>query len=342
MTAHSAGFLFCFALSVIACSDDAVTSSTGNSTSASTGGGVCCTGTGTGTGAAGAGGQHEGGSAQGGNGTGGAPCPLCAEPVELSPPQNGNIQEASGLAASANHAGIYYVHNDSGDSARFFAITENGADNGTFNVSNAAAIDWEDMERGPCADKQKSCLYFGDIGDNNEARSDYVVYRVEEPAKVGPGTSSLTAEALPFAYPDGSHNAEALMVHPTTGELYIVTKKMGDAKLYQFPEPLDGSSRATLVLRGSVNVPGIVSLATSAAFRPGGGGVILRTYTSVWYYPIANGQSVADSLAAVPCDLPAPSEGQGESVTFAPDGHSYRTISEGNNEPLFKVDCSPR
>src|ERR1700750_270303 len=40
--------------------------------------------------------------------------------------QDKQMDEISGIAASGLNDGIYYVHNDSGDTSRFFAITPNG------------------------------------------------------------------------------------------------------------------------------------------------------------------------------------------------------------------------
>jgi len=41
------------------------------------------------------------------------------------------------------------------------------------------------------------------------------VYRVAEPTTIADAT--LPAETLSFTYPDGSHNAETLLVDPVTG-----------------------------------------------------------------------------------------------------------------------------
>jgi hypothetical protein len=322
----------------LSCSDDDGPQTTTSSSSNGAGGGGHAS-TSTGTGAEGAGASSPGGN----GGSGGSisdPCPICSQPTEAGTPQSSNIDETSGMATSAIHGGAFYVHNDSGDSARFFATNVNGDDLGTFNVTNAKAIDWEDMARGPCADKKQSCLYFGDFGDNLERRSDYVVYRVPEPATLGGGTTSVTAEAFPFQYPDGSHNSEALMVHPTTGAVYIVTKTMGQPKLYELPQPLDGSSKATAILRGNVQVPDLVPLVTATDFDSSGG-VFLRTYTSVWYYPAKSNGSVPQALADAPCPLPAPSETQGEAIASASGGF-FRTLGEGQGEPIFSSVCNPR
>ncbi len=37
-----------------------------------------------------------------------------------------SIDESSGLSASRAHRGVLYTHNDSGDSARVFAVREDG------------------------------------------------------------------------------------------------------------------------------------------------------------------------------------------------------------------------
>jgi hypothetical protein len=107
---------------------------------------------------------------------------------------------------------VVFVHNDSGDSARFFAFDlATGEGRGEYVATGVTAVDWEDMARGPCADPTKSCLYFADIGDNAKARSDLVIVRVEEPATLATGALDVPAEVLSIAYPDGPHDAEALL-----------------------------------------------------------------------------------------------------------------------------------
>lgn len=86
--------------------------------------------------------------------------------------QDPRITESSGVAAGP---GVLWTHNDSGDSARFFALDRRCRTLATYSVVGARATDWEDMARGAGA------LWFGDIGDNASTRSGVVVYRVPEP-----------------------------------------------------------------------------------------------------------------------------------------------------------------
>ena len=62
------------------------------------------------------------------------------------PASGGNITnpavvELSGLAASRAHPGVFYAHNDSGDSPRFFAFDGSGATIGEFVLQGIAAVD---------------------------------------------------------------------------------------------------------------------------------------------------------------------------------------------------------
>src|SRR6185437_12662303 len=90
------------------------------------------------------------------------------------------IDESSGLGTSSYGDGIVYTHNDSGDTARFFAVNSSGATVAIYTLKGATAHDWEDMETGTDA-SGKPVLYLGDIGDNSAKRTEIDVYQVPEP-----------------------------------------------------------------------------------------------------------------------------------------------------------------
>ena len=93
-----------------------------------------------------------------------------------------SITESSGLVASRTNPGAYWTHNDSGDGPFIYAFDTRGDSHGVFRVTGAQARDWEDIAIGPGPQSNRSYLYIGDIGDNDELRSEVVVYRVLEPA----------------------------------------------------------------------------------------------------------------------------------------------------------------
>lgn len=273
-------------------------------------------------------------------------CGLCSLLDEAPPVGLPAASELSGIAASFLHHGTYYVHNDSGDTARFFAVDESGSLLATFDVTGRTADDWEDIAVGPCA--TGSCVFLGDIGDNSAKRATYTVYRVTEPADART-SHAVTADALPFRYPDGAHNAETLLVHPTTGRMFVVTKvASGASGIYAFPESQRPDELVTLTRIGAVSPPSGSPQITGGDISPEGTAVLLRTYSNAWYYGSggvdggsgATDESLATILGRAPCMVPVAPEPQGEAIGFRQDGLGYVTVSEGA-PVLHFAQCRP-
>lgn len=264
------------------------------------------------------------------------PCTACGQPEDGGALVNAAIDEASGLAASHAHPGVYYVNNDSGDTPRVFAIDASGAERGIYHVGNAEAFDWEGLAVGPCGEGA-SCIFAGDIGDNLSARSEYVVYRVREPLSIAGGEHTLPSEALVYTYPDGSHNSETVLVDPESGELYVVTKvEEGISALYRFPT-LSADAPVVLEKLTDVSPPEGSPQITGGDIHPTRLGVLLRTYTHIWFYPITS--SVGDALTKPPCAVPVATEAQGETVAWTLAGDGYLTVSEGVGSTIFATHC---
>lgn len=262
-------------------------------------------------------------------------CPACGAPEQTGTLASAEEIEISGIVASVAHEGVFYVHNDSGDTARFFAIDVTGAALATFTVPSASAVDWEDLARGPCP--TGTCLYLGDIGDNNAVRASYAVYRIAEPTTIA--SAALTAEKLGFMYPDGPHNAETLLADPATGGLFVITKTLGTSSVYAFPLPLLPGKTVVLKKAGDISLPIMPALITGGDVHPSGRGVLLRTYSDVWLFPQAQGMSVVDALLGAPCPELAPIESQGEAIGWLASGAGYVTTSEGVHAPINRVKC---
>jgi len=245
------------------------------------------------------------------------------DPVQAGTLQNPELIELSGLAEGGDES--LWAHNDSGDRARVFAIGPDGADLRTLEVAGAEAFDWEDMTA------TGDALYVGDIGDNLKARPNVVVYRVAEPLDADP-----SVQIFDLTYPDGPHDAEALMVDEAGGQLVIVTKELaGNSGVYALP--LDTSGPLELLTTLDL---GVGQLVTAGDISTGGDTIVLRTYGKifVWDRDAAGGGSLADALAREPCEAPAPVETQGEAIALLDDG--YVTISEGVNAPVWRVTAS--
>ena len=132
-----------------------------------------------------------------------------------------------------------------------FALDSKGTVTGRVRLTGAKVEDWEAIALGPCP--AGSCIYVGDIGDNEAERDRITVYRVPEPEDA---IASATAEAIDASYPEGPHDAEALLVTPD-GRLYVVTKgETGAVGLYRYPADLRPGVVAKLQIVGKARVAG--------------------------------------------------------------------------------------
>ena len=147
-----------------------------------------------------------------------------AEPgvaLEIDDPR---IDESSGLARSREHPGVLYTHNDAGNGPDLYAVDHDGT-RAVITVEDAEALDWEDM-----ASTRDGRLWIGDIGDREGVRSTISVSVVPEPTPLT--TTTVAATTYRFTYPDGPHDAEALLIDPRRFRIYVVTKAPDGAGIY--------------------------------------------------------------------------------------------------------------
>src|SRR5207237_627006 len=128
------------------------------------------------------------------------------------------------------------------------------------------------------------------------------VYRVPEPELSISSDKTLVgrtppAEAFRYVFPDGPHDTEAMLVHPTTGELLLVTKEYsGLAHVYRMPQPLNAGQTARLEAIAELDLRflgPLVSAVTDAAVAPDARRVVLRTYYYALEYELPEGESLA-------------------------------------------------
>lgn len=261
---------------------------------------------------------------------------------------NRQVVESSGIAASRRHPGVYWTHNDSGDGPFVYAFDRTGKDLGKWLVRGAQAIDWEDMAAGPGPESGKSYLYLGDIGDNNRQRPEVVVYRVEEPDVRLAARETAPAAAFRFRYPDGRHDAEALLVHPKSGDLYIVSKARGaDAVtgVYKARAPLKSGALQTLEKIAELHFPGesaitlLIGRVTGGDISPDGRRVILCDYFHGYEMTLPEnaGQVFDDIWGRTMAVVDLGQRKQGEAVCYRLDGKAVLATSEGTPCPLFET-----
>ncbi len=215
--------------------------------------------------------------------------------------KHGPLKEVSGITRSS-YAGVFWVHNDSGDKARIFAITLDGEpvippflkprfmDHvwPGLAVLNAWNVDWEDIT---CANGR---IYIAEMGNNGNGRRDLGVYELAEPNPFAVDRTRAV-RFLPVRYPDQNaypgenwhFDCEALFV--ADGKLHFLTKhrKRGEilgwapgTKLYR----LDTESTTDVNVLTLIGRRLDLRMPTAADLSPDGQRLAVLTYMAVWVF----------------------------------------------------------
>ncbi len=276
-----------------------------------------------------------------------ARCAAYGPAVTAAAPPALAVSESSGLAVSRVRPGVLYTHDDSGGAAVLYALRDTGEVLGGHPLPRGWNRDWEALAAGPCprhwtTAELGACLYIGDLGDNQAQRPRVVVRVLKEPAAGDLVGSPLTLlETWRLTYPDGAQDAEALLVHPQTGSVDVLTKRLdGRRHLFRVPAGVQDGTDKTLQALGRLAVSAWSGdpWVTDAAWSPTGDAVVVRTYTTFgiwWVNPCA-----PDGWWLRPPDrvVPAPSVRQGEAVALGKAGQLFST-SEGHPMPLLVQTC---
>ncbi|MFF1822468.1 hypothetical protein ACFVWG_34520 [Kribbella sp. NPDC058245] len=259
------------------------------------------------------------------------------------------LYQPSGLGASRINPHVQYVHSEK-DRQTMVAVDSGTAQVvGKYTVTIPNVFDWEDIATGPCP--TGSCFFAGDIGtarDIPKPNGTSSVVRVPEPKlKSGQTSGTLTGDYFPYTLPGGPKNSEALMVHPGTGDIYVITKSTsGVSDVYKFPNPLPKPGTSSVLTKvATLTLPlkegdlpyGEV---TAASIHPTLNRFLVRTYRKVYEYRGTPGGSFASALTGTRVEMTDTAEGQGEAIEYAPDGSAYFTLSEQLAAPytLKRVD----
>lgn len=262
-------------------------------------------------------------------------------PVATGMVMEEGLNEISGIAVSRRNARVIWVVEDSGNGGQVHALNDTGKLLATYSIGGAA-LDMEDLAVGP-GPGGAPYLYIADIGDNTGTRPNVAIYRAPEP-EVAFDQAAVSAalpmlEPLPFKYPDGSYNAEALIVDPATQDLYIISKD-GFAKpntIYRLAAPHAPATVRTVEWLGATYGGVATDVSVSAAdISADGAHIMVRSLRSATHYTRVTGVSIADTiLKGTACDAELAVEDKGESISFSTAG--YFSISEGTKVPLHFV-----
>ncbi|MFR9729234.1 hypothetical protein ACL03H_08400 [Saccharopolyspora sp. MS10] len=244
--------------------------------------------------------------------------PAPERPCRISDP---DLDELSGLASDGRY---WYAVDDGGSSIRVALLDRADCSVRDEWTSEVDPYDVEDL-----ALARDGAVWLADTGDNRRKRSTVALHRL-----TGDGGSELYR----LTYPDGPHDAEALLLD-RDGTPYVITKEpFGVAFVYRPAGPLAAGGTVPLEGVGTLALPTTDSpdgpvrsigtrLVTGGSVSRDGTLIAVRTYTEAYLFHAPDGD-VAAALRRPPVPIRLPPEPQGEAIAWEPDG-SLVTTSEG-------------
>jgi hypothetical protein len=278
--------------------------------------------------------------------------------VEFEP-----ISEMSGFVKSKRYEDVFWVHNDSGDKARLFAIDGKGKViyPGWMNVYGehpvegkdvwqghsievAANVDWEDIA------VDEEFIYVADTGNNGNARRDLGVYVIPElnPRAVG---ETRPLKYLPIRFPDQNkfpaeqwhYDVESIFVFRK--KLYFISKHRQPGEIAKFEKGavlyrLDTQFTDRFNVLKPVESHDGIMLATAADVSPNGDRLAVLSYAQLWVFDKPRRGDLFFSATSYKLDLDYSVMGLSEAVTWV-DEETIWVGSESRSVFAVKVEQIP-
>lgn len=254
-------------------------------------------------------------------------------------------REVSGIVASRQWPGVFWLHNDSGDEPRVYPMRPDGslvtsartADHPGILVGGAANSDWEAI-----AVDASGRLIIADVGNNSNGRRDLALHYVMEPEPTAGFTTVLKSVFIrypeqrtwPAGRDDFNYDCEGVF---TVGDtVYFVTKRRSDTltRLYRLDDPREGRVNDLTAL-ADFNVRG---RATAADATPDGQRLLILTYDAMWMFE-ASAPGRDDWFAGAVWWLPFTGAPGAEGVCFDGPDRILIAAEEGNGH-LYELPTS--
>lgn len=255
------------------------------------------------------------------------------------------ITESSGLGVG--NRGVLWTHNDSGAGPELFAVDKVGHCVMRLKVTNASAIDWEDLAL--YDSNGQRWILAADCGDNQSKRASIQIYRINEPPAGSPKPARQGTAAEPYEtvgdiinirFDDGPHDCEAVAVDISGDQIVLIAKtKFPWCGVYVVPlselekgfdnpvptlpiKPIKIDCVATRV--GNLPLP----MVTAMDIHPLTGEILVCSYFQVFVYPGLKQASLMDRLSGKPIAIELPKLKQIEGACFDFQGNLWIS-SEG-------------
>lgn len=190
------------------------------------------------------------------------------------------VNEGSGLVKSL-HKNTLLTHNDGGGKPELYEVDSTGNLLATIQVPTAQNTDWEELTQ----DKNGN-LYIGDIGNNQNQRTDLVIYKVSPNKGDAPAIEQIKIKyqhQKPKQSEPTIYDCEAMVW--LQDSLFLFSKNRGNdhfVRLYALPAH---AGNYALVPKDSIYLKTQV---TGAAVRPDGKELAVLTYGKIFLFDITN------------------------------------------------------
>lgn len=266
--------------------------------------------------------------------------------------EDGDINEASGIAHSRREPDLLWVHEDSGAKARIYAIDTDGKMRGRIKLESADNKDWEDIAA--FTQDGEPYLVVADIGDNDARRKSLRLYIVAEPDLADDVFVKQEADKeIKFRYPDGPRDAEAIAVDVENERALILSKRDLPPKLYAVPLRDTSDDAIDAELLGNVTTLPKPSRRdvefapktkqwhwqpTAMDVADDGSAIVILTYSAVYLYARDDNEDWLNTLQRPPLAFPIDNIRDAEAVAFSPNGRSIFVTVEKKHAPIVRID----
>ncbi|PID58388.1 MAG: hypothetical protein CR986_07725 [Ignavibacteriae bacterium] len=260
---------------------------------------------------------------------------------------NNEISEASGITESKTNPGILWVHNDSGNKSKIYGIDTNGVTKVVITLNGITNRDWEDIAVGPGLKDGKSYIFIGDIGDNAAKYDLKYIYIIEEPElNLDSSVENITIDnekisKVTFKYPDGARDSETLLVDPISKNIYTVSKRDSNVRVYKIEFPYSLSKTITSEISCNLKLPVYPkpnfypNQLTAGDISADGSGILIKSYLSVFYWKRDTSKSLCEAFSSEPDIVEYTVEPQGEAICWFGNNGYFTLSEERNNIPAI-------
>lgn len=257
------------------------------------------------------------------------------------------LDENSGMVVGIENSNIIWAIND-GSANEIYGFDKFGKSMAILNFKKSILQDDSDIEDIAISNiNGMNYIILADIGDNVSKRSKCYIYLVPEP-KSNEIKSEIEIDksdiiTIEFNYNDGPRDAECLLSDPITNNLYIVTKREENARLYELEYPFSYDKTNVFEYKSKFifgNNPDIdYTGVTGGDISKDGNQILIRDYNNVWYYERKGNESLLKTFANNPERIDAYiysfDEPQGESICWDIINSGFYTASEEKSIPNY-------